>query len=183
MLGMLDENEVEEVLRREVVGRVGCHAEGRTYVVPITYVYADGCVYAHSSEGLKLRMMRANPLVCFEVESLRSATNWESVIAWGTFEEIEGEEAHAAMRCYLDRLGPLLVSGTARLRGEMYPRRAHPPGDGHGAVVFRLRLTEKTGRFERDRPRAARRVADAAGVPRAVDAGRTTSARAGLVRG
>jgi nitroimidazol reductase NimA-like FMN-containing flavoprotein (pyridoxamine 5'-phosphate oxidase superfamily) len=148
MLGMLDQGRIEEILREEVVGRVGCHAHGRTYVVPITYAYADGCVYAHSAEGTKLRLMRANPWVCFEVERVRSPVDWESVIAQGRFEELQGEEAHAAMRLYLDRLAPLLVSATARLRTEMYPRRAHPPGDGHGAVVFRLRLSETSGRFE-----------------------------------
>jgi nitroimidazol reductase NimA-like FMN-containing flavoprotein (pyridoxamine 5'-phosphate oxidase superfamily) len=148
MLGTLDAEQVEEILRREVVGRVGCHAEGRTYVVPITYAYAGGCVYAHSGEGLKLRLMRANPRVYFEVERVRSMLDGESVVADATFEELHGEEAHAAMRLDIDRLVPLLVSETAELRPEMYPRRAHPPGDGHGAVVFRLRLTGATGRFE-----------------------------------
>ena len=148
MLGTLDAARIEALLGEEVVGRIGCHAEGRTYVVPITYVYADGCVYAHSSDGLKVRMMRANRRVCFEVERLRSPADWECVIANGTFEELQGEEAHAAMRLYIDRLGPRLVSETARLRPEMYPSRAHAPGDGRGAVVFRLRLGEKSGRFE-----------------------------------
>ena len=45
MLGTLDAARIEALLGEEVVGRIGCHAEGRTYVVPITYVYADGCVY------------------------------------------------------------------------------------------------------------------------------------------
>jgi len=92
--------------------------------------------------------MRANPRVCFEVESLRSMVDWESVISWGTFEELEGAEAHRAMRVLIERLTPLLVSQTARLRPGMYPHRAPPPGDGRGAVVFRIRLDEKTGRFE-----------------------------------
>ena len=41
MLGSLSSAEIEDLLRTEVVARLGCHAEGRTYVVPITYVY-DG---------------------------------------------------------------------------------------------------------------------------------------------
>ena len=158
MLGTLDAARIETILREEVVGRIGCHAEGQTYVVPITYAYAAGCAYAHSAEGEKLRLMRANPRVCFEVERLRSPTDWECVIANGTFEELEGEEAHAAMRLYIDRLTPQLVSETARLRSEMYPRRALLSGDGRGAVVFRLRLGEKSGRFEQGgRPQASGR--------------------------
>jgi nitroimidazol reductase NimA-like FMN-containing flavoprotein (pyridoxamine 5'-phosphate oxidase superfamily) len=149
MVGELGGAEIERVLRSEVVGRIGCHAEGRTYVVPVTYAYQDGCVYAHSQEGTKLRLMRANPRVCFEVESLRSMVDWESVIAWGTFEELEGEDAHRAMRVLIERLTPLLVSQTARLRPGMHPHRAPPAGDGHGAVAYRIRLVEKSGRFER----------------------------------
>jgi hypothetical protein len=36
--------------------------------VPITYVFDGEAVYAHSADGLKIRMMRANPHVCFEVD-------------------------------------------------------------------------------------------------------------------
>ena len=57
MLGELSPEEIEEVLRSEITGRIGCHADGRTYVVPITYGYQRSYVYCHSPEGLKLRMM------------------------------------------------------------------------------------------------------------------------------
>jgi nitroimidazol reductase NimA-like FMN-containing flavoprotein (pyridoxamine 5'-phosphate oxidase superfamily) len=175
MLGKLDQERIEEILRQEVVGRIGCHAEGRTYVVPITYVYADGCAYAHSPEGMKLRFMRANPRVCFEVDRVRSPTEWESVIAWGVFEELAGEEAHAAMRRYIDRLGPMLLSGAARLHGPMHPQRVHPPGDGQGAVVYRLRLTERTGRFEGSRPPARSATGAAAGFAKIDEVGASNS--------
>ena len=73
MLGELSPEEIEEVLRSEITGRIGCHADGRTYVVPVTYGYQRGYVYCHSSEGLKLRMMRKNPVVCFEVDHVAEA--------------------------------------------------------------------------------------------------------------
>ena len=37
MLRELDGDQIERVLRREVVGAIGCHDAGRSYVVPITY--------------------------------------------------------------------------------------------------------------------------------------------------
>src|SRR5437867_2802633 len=37
-LGALSEDEIDQVLRFEMVGRIGCHADGKTYVVPIIYV-------------------------------------------------------------------------------------------------------------------------------------------------
>jgi hypothetical protein len=36
MLGSFASAEIEDLLRTEVVARLGCHAEGRTYVVPVT---------------------------------------------------------------------------------------------------------------------------------------------------
>jgi nitroimidazol reductase NimA-like FMN-containing flavoprotein (pyridoxamine 5'-phosphate oxidase superfamily) len=83
MLGELNERQIEHVLRSEVIGRIGCIAEGRPYVVPITYVYDGTCVYGHSVDGVKMRAMRSEPSVCFEVEHVDNLANWQSVIAWG----------------------------------------------------------------------------------------------------
>jgi uncharacterized protein len=74
MLGELKPEQINAVLFNEVVGRIGCHGEGRTYIVPITYVFDGDAVYGHSAEGLKIRMMRANPNVCFEVDQFGADT-------------------------------------------------------------------------------------------------------------
>ncbi len=150
MLGTLNGEQIDRVLRSEVVGRIGCHGSGRTYIVPITYAYDGGHVYGHSGEGLKLRMMRANPHVCFEVDHMDDLAHWQSVIAWGTFEELHGEEAANAMRLLVDRLAPLMTSETSQpshgvaARGEQHK---HPAGTN--AVIYHITLTEKTGRFEK----------------------------------
>jgi hypothetical protein len=47
MLGTLDCRQIEDLLHAEVVGRIGCHTSGRTYVVPITYAYDGAAVYGH----------------------------------------------------------------------------------------------------------------------------------------
>ncbi|MDQ5858161.1 MAG: pyridoxamine 5'-phosphate oxidase family protein, partial [Acidobacteriota bacterium] len=54
MLGQLSPEEIEQLLSSEITGRIGCHADGRTYVVPITYTYQSGNVYCHSAEGQKI---------------------------------------------------------------------------------------------------------------------------------
>jgi nitroimidazol reductase NimA-like FMN-containing flavoprotein (pyridoxamine 5'-phosphate oxidase superfamily) len=85
MLGELTSGEIDGVLRREAIGRIGCYAFGRPYVVPITYAYDGVAVYGHSREGLKLRMMRSHPTGGFEVERFERTSSWQSVIALGTF--------------------------------------------------------------------------------------------------
>ncbi|MEI8254864.1 MAG: pyridoxamine 5'-phosphate oxidase family protein [Deltaproteobacteria bacterium] len=149
MLGELNIEQIERVLHSEVIGRIGCHAGGRTYVVPVTYAYDGTHVYAHSAVGLKVRMMRENPAVCFEVDHMENMANWQSVIARGTFEELHGDDAMRGMQTLVTRLAPLMTSATST------PTHGVPAGGhradtaGHEAVLFRLKLTEKTGRFEK----------------------------------
>lgn len=144
MLGVLDTQQIEELLHAEAIGRIGCHAAGRTYVVPITYAYDGKAVYAHSAEGLKLSMMRQNPAVCFEVERMDDLACWRSVIAWGRFEELSGDDAARGMQLLIDRLRPRMVSATAT------PSHGHHADTaGRHAIIYRVALTEKTGRFER----------------------------------
>jgi len=129
----LSEDEIEAFLRRRLIGRVGCHAFGRTYVVPVIYVWDAGYVYVQSIEGRKIRMMRANPEVCFEVDEYEADGSWRSVILEGVFEELEGGAAEAALALLVQRfLG----------------RRRERAGGGTGRrpVAFRIRCTQATGR-------------------------------------
>lgn len=142
MIGVLDDVDVEKLLSTHILGRLGCHQDGRTYVVPITYAYADGCAYAHSAEGLKLRMMRAEPRVCFEVEEVLDLTCWKSVIAQGTFEELHGEEAERARTLLLDAYRRAVDSPTARPH---LPAGVEPTVE---PVLYRIRLESPTGRCE-----------------------------------
>lgn len=141
MLGELSRTEVERVLHEAMVGRIGCHAYGRTYVVPITYAYDGTCVYGHSAEGMKLHMMRANPHVCFEVDAMDDLANWRSVVAWGTFHELHGDEARNAMDILLEQIAPRIAGPPGA--------SAHPNTSTIPAVLYRIELEEKTGRFER----------------------------------
>jgi hypothetical protein len=150
MLGELSPQEIEELLRSEMTGRIGCHAEGRTYVVPITYAYERGDVYCHTPEGLKLRMMRKNPVVCFEVDRVQDMGNWKSVIATGRFEELTGRAAIAAMDVLIRRFVAVERPDRPHPSYVFRESEAEPSlTDGREIVIFRIRIAEKTGRFER----------------------------------
>lgn len=148
MIGELSPPQIEQLLHEQVIGRIGCHARGRTYIVPLTYVYDGTSILGHTGEGLKVQMMRENPKVCFEVEDLRHLPSWASVIAFGTYQELHGADAEAALDQLVARLGASPPAETAR------------PAQGAGAfapvshehrpeVIFRIAITEKTGRYDR----------------------------------
>ena len=127
---------IEELLRTALVGRIACcgHGaagdDGRPYVVPLAYGYDGAAVYAHSGPGRKIRLMRAQPLVSFEVDQAEAADRWRSAIADGVYEEL----ADPADR--------------ARALAIIYPPPATAPPLGPETVVYRIRLTAKSGRYE-----------------------------------
>lgn len=149
MLGELTAEQINAVLFNEVVGRIGCYGEGRTYVVPVTYVFDGEAVYAHSAQGLKIRIMRANPDVCFQVDQRENLANWRSVVARGIYEELHGKEAQGALQLLVARLRPFVTSETLGLPDTLGLVMAKPLNDAPKAIVYRIRLIEKTGRFER----------------------------------
>jgi len=147
MFGELNQSQIDEVLHSQVVGRIGCHSEDVTYIVPISYAYDDHCVYAHTLEGMKTKIMRKNKNVCFEVDTMHNMGNWQSVIAWGTYEEITNEtERNYALQILHRRILPVVSSVTAKLS----PEWPFSPDDINTikGIVFRIRLDRKTGRFE-----------------------------------
>ena len=126
---------IEELLRTAIVGRIACCAhgdvgDGRPYLVPLAYGYDGEAVYAHSGPGRKLDLMRAQPRVTFEVDHADAPDRWRSVIADGEFEEITDPS---------QRLRALRI---------IYPEPAAIPDLGSQTVVFRIRLTSLSGRFE-----------------------------------
>jgi len=148
MLGVLNDKQIDTLLHSQVTGRIGCHADNLTYVVPVTYVYDEGRIICHTREGQKLAMMRKNPEVCFEVDHLGNLANWQSVIGWGTFEEMERAAAKDAMEKLIDRMKPFMTSETAHPfePGESPERRETT---GFTAIVYQLKIHRKTGRFEK----------------------------------
>jgi nitroimidazol reductase NimA-like FMN-containing flavoprotein (pyridoxamine 5'-phosphate oxidase superfamily) len=153
MFGELNAVEIEAVIQQQPVGRIGCHADGLTYVVPISYAYDGTYIYAHTSEGMKVNMMRKNARVCFQTDNLNDLSNWQSVILWGEFEELTAEpERTEALQKLIGRKLPIISSETMHL-AERWPFQDADDVRKISGVVFRIRVTEKTGRFEKTRDR------------------------------
>ena len=147
MLGTLSLQQMDETLRTQLVGRIGCHAEGMTYIVPISYAFDGSFIYCHTHEGLKTKLMRNNPSICFEVEDVLDMGHWKTVVIQGVYEELnEQQERNQAMDALLKRYLPVISSITTHL-GEHWPFRPDDTRRIEG-IVFRIRITGKTGRFE-----------------------------------
>jgi nitroimidazol reductase NimA-like FMN-containing flavoprotein (pyridoxamine 5'-phosphate oxidase superfamily) len=128
----LSEAEIEAFLREQFVARIGCHADGETYVVPVIYAWEGGCAWVFSVEGRKVEMMRTNPRVCLEVDEYERGS-WRSVVLWGRYEELAGEDVERARELLVQRFG-----GRRRAGGQ--------PAGGPAPVAFRIRRQRATGR-------------------------------------
>jgi len=140
--------EIDKFLRSQSLARIGCHAGGQIYIVPVSYApeEAEGpvrSVLVHSFEGQKVRMMRENPQVCLEVDDIVNLTSWRTVVADGEFEELRGEETQRrALWILADRLLPHTGAARASMGDDPFRR----PGLDLPAVLFRVRLRDATGR-------------------------------------
>lgn len=135
MIEELDRAQIDDLLGAQVVGRIGCHADGATYVVPVIYAYDGEAFYVYTVEGRKVRMMRANPEICFEVDEYEGG-GWRSAIVQGRYEE-------------LDEAG---AERTLALLGERFASRgsnSHRPRAEGTPVAFRIVVGEVTGRAVR----------------------------------
>ncbi len=137
MIGILSADEIDRLLARQRMGRLACTADDRPYLVPINYAYDGDFLYGYGAPGRKIEVMRRQPRVCFEVDEVDGESEWRSVVVDGLFEELTDEAPRRTALRLLNGHGP--ASGPVGRGLDASPR----------LVLFRIRMTARSGRFER----------------------------------
>jgi uncharacterized protein len=148
MLGELSETQINNILSSQAVGRLACTDGKQPYIVPVTYAYDGEYIYGQTNEGTKLKMLRKNQNVCFEVDMMTDMRNWQSVLVYGKFEELKNEAAQKAREVLFGKVYSLATSSTI-----------HPHGHEVTGLVddslrvkyimYRIKVDKITGRFEK----------------------------------
>lgn len=149
MNGELNEQQINNILTSQLIGRLACSDGKYPYIVPVTFSYDGNYIYAQSIEGKKLDVLRKNPNVCFEVDIANDISNWQSAVVYGQFEELEKEAAEEARTILFDKAMPLMTKS-------MIHQHEHDEGQGHELpdknrvkpIMFRIKINEKSGRFQ-----------------------------------
>ena len=148
---VLDPEDIEQLLSTALVGRIACASPdeggGRPYIVPLAYGYDGDAVYALGPLGRKIRIMRQQPLVSFEVDDAKAEDRWRSVVAEGRYEELTSDEERRNALQVIFRDNPV-------------------PDLAEGAIIYRLVLTQKSGRFELPDDEASVYSAELQGISR-----------------
>lgn len=136
----LNTKENIELIERNQFAHLACHSRDEVYLVPISYYYEDGYIYSHSKPGHKIDLMRKNPNVCFQVEEVKDFFHWKSVVLWGRFEELFGDQATVAMRQLIHRF-----AGDEKRRSELEIDFA---AQLESSIIYRIKIEKFTGRGE-----------------------------------
>ena len=136
MIAKLSQAQSYALLRDARLARLGCIADGEPYVVPVNFVFDGDVALLHSLPGRKLEALRQNPRVCLQVDQIKDQFHWQSVLAFGNFEEINGPEERARVMNRLLSLFPELTPVESFIAGD-----AAAPAP----TVFRVRIDRITG--------------------------------------
>jgi nitroimidazol reductase NimA-like FMN-containing flavoprotein (pyridoxamine 5'-phosphate oxidase superfamily) len=106
-----DKNLLNEAIAQAQVLRLGLCKDDKPYVVPLSFGYEGDFIYFHcAKKGMKIDYLKANPAVCFELESAADLIRHESkacefnfsyrsVIGFGEAIEIAGmDEKRKALK-------------------------------------------------------------------------------------
>lgn len=117
---------------------------GQPYGVPVNYVF-DGTdsIYFHCArEGHKLDNLRSNPKVSFTIVGNHQIMDWkfstayESVILFGTAEEVVGDEKYQGLKKLAQKFSPNYMEEFEKdIEKAMIP-----------TIVFRIKILQITGK-------------------------------------
>jgi uncharacterized protein len=148
MLGELNETEIKNVLASQALGRLACTNGTQPYIIPLTYTYDGKYIYGQTNEGMKLKLLRKNPHVCFEVDMMTDMQNWKSVLVFGKFEELKDKKAEKARAVLFDKVFSLMTSST--VHAHEHEVKAKPDDSNRvKRIMYRIHIKKITGRFEK----------------------------------
>ena len=144
----LDQKECVAFLEENYIGRLAYISGGSPLIVPLTYFYdaETNSITSYSSEGHKIKEMRKNITVCLFIDEISSITNWKSVLAQGTFEELSSIDAKHMLHQFSD--------GVKKVIRKKYDEKPNCISEFSAKIdtedtpiVFRIHITELTGKI------------------------------------
>ena len=80
-----DIEEIEQVIKKAKVCRLGLVDNDEPYIVPVCFGYERNSLYFHSApEGRKVALIKKNNKICFEIDTDVEIVNAEKPCGWTT---------------------------------------------------------------------------------------------------
>jgi nitroimidazol reductase NimA-like FMN-containing flavoprotein (pyridoxamine 5'-phosphate oxidase superfamily) len=82
---IVDKEVIEEILAKSEICRIAMIDKDEAYIVPLNYGYSENVIYFHSApEGRKIKLLKANNRVCFEIENNAEIVRKDEPCKWTT---------------------------------------------------------------------------------------------------
>ncbi len=90
------------LLRNNYIGRLGYIINNEPEIVPVTFYFDEKqeAIISYSGFGQKVKSMRKNSMVSFQVDEIKSLRKWRSILLHGTFEELDQIDAKKALHIF-----------------------------------------------------------------------------------
>ena len=134
----LDQDEIAQVLREHVVGRLAFAFHDRVDIEPVHFVLDGEWIYGRTTPGTKLTVLAHHPWVAFEVDEVEGPFDWHSVVVKGTVYFVEDGPSHQLRESYNETLRVI-----RRLMPDALTDRDPVPAR---SILFRIHINESTGR-------------------------------------
>lgn len=143
----LSKSEIITLLKDNYIGHLSYIAQGRPFTIPITYFYDLGsnAIISYSAEGHKMEAMRKNGAVSLEVEEIVSNSNWQSVLAHGTFDELHGSDAKYYLHQFTEGVKNIIKQKEQTLP-EFISEFSSKSSSKKIPIIYRIKILEITGR-------------------------------------
>ena len=149
MIEHLTREEATALLTAGSFGHIGCNDGFNTYVYPSNYVLAGNYIVCHSLPGARIAIMRLNRKVCLQVDEIKDAYNWKSVMVQGRYEEVkDARERYQAIKAFAEH-GIHLKASTEALAADSGQLRRQSLQQKMKLVIYRICIEEITGRGEK----------------------------------
>lgn len=143
----LTKHESTYILKNNYIGNLSFIWKSQPYVIPISYYYseAENCIISYSSEGHKMDAMRINHAISLGVTEIESVDNWQSILVFGKFQEVDGTHAKEQLHKF--------TSGVKRIIRERDNKNPQMVNDfsnrtnsKSSPVVYRINITDISGK-------------------------------------
>ena len=149
MIGKLDNNQINNLLSSQSIGRLACTDGEQPYIVPISFTYDGIYIYGQTNMGKKLKIIRKNPDVCFEVDQMMDMRNWQSVVIYGEFEEIKNKDAGIGRELLFEKEFSLLTNNSIHAH-EHAVTSVLDDENRFKEILFRIKIKKVSGRFQNE---------------------------------
>jgi uncharacterized protein len=133
---MMSRPECEALLARNLVGRIAFADRAHVDIVPISYVFTEGWLYARADAPMRTAIRR-NRWVAVEVAEVRDVRRWRSVVVRGACYPVRGTGSPTG--------DAAAARGVDLLRAKVPPIAAAGIDTGVAAIIYRIHADQVTG--------------------------------------